>query len=121
MKGLDSIRRFKKTDWYGFAGAQKFKNGTEPFISVFTIDPKEDIEVTAIADAQGLEIYVYDDRSGEGLIYSKDLDLNSIQAEGELKHLVTALDGYNNAPDLVYAIGHASDDAFEDFFLSGGF
>lgn len=121
MSGVDRIRRFEKTDWYGFAGAQKFENGTEPFISTFTIDKKEDIEVTTIADAQGIEIYVYDDRADEGLIYSKDLDLNSIQAEGELRHLVAIIDGYTNAPDLVYALDHTSNDGFKGFVVTGQF
>lgn len=43
------IRRFNKNDWYTFAGAEKFEDGTDPFIA-------ESDSFTIIGDPNGIEI-----------------------------------------------------------------
>lgn len=118
---MSDIRRFERNDWYGFAGAQKFNEELDPYISTFTIDKKRDIEITAIADAQGLEIYLYNDRTGEGLIYTKELELTDMQAESELTHLVAFIESYTEAPKLIYALDHPSNECTKDFCYSGNF
>jgi hypothetical protein len=50
------LRRFEKSDWYGFAGAENFSDGTLPLIG-------EGQNFLLVADASGIEIDLDDSSS----------------------------------------------------------
>jgi hypothetical protein len=103
------LRPFEKHDWYGWAGAQNFPDGSEPLIGEVQVTnwPEEDFEggrsmpaATIIVDAQGISINgmngAYADwRSGIGggskeeliakakqLMATQPIDVNKLKAEG---------------------------------------
>ena len=54
-------KRFTKFDWYGLCGAERFADGSEPFIAALRVDDGEDeLEALAIFDAQGFHVHVRD-------------------------------------------------------------
>ena len=117
---MADIRRFEKEDWYGYAGAEVFKDKTSPFISNIKMNDGA-VDVMVVADANGLEIDVYSSNGESVLTWRKERQLSSIQAEGELNHLVPYLDRYSYAPDLTYALDHPDDDIIEGFEFLGEF
>ena len=50
------IREFTRDDWYGFAGAEEFRDGA-PLICEETLD--FNVQFTAVADATGVSLYFY--------------------------------------------------------------
>lgn len=112
--GNTEIRRFTKEDWYGWAGATQFSNGSEPFM--YTKDMSDGlVELCVIADRNGISINMIADGDPDIMTWGKALELTPIRAEGELRALVKVLDNYTYAPDLSYAIDHESDKVFEGF------
>ncbi len=112
--GNTEIRRFTKEDWYGWAGATQFSNGSEPFM--YTKDMSDGlVELCVIADRNGISINMIADDDLDIIGWLKLMDLTPIKAEGELRALVKVLDSYTYAPDLSYAIDHESDKVFEGF------
>lgn len=107
---LINIREFSKTDWYGWAGATRFKNGSEPLIYEQELN-EGSTSLTIIGDANGITIYMTADVK-EGtveLVWSWDTNLhNPIKAEGEMRAIIKEFniskDSY--APDLSYALDH---------------
>lgn len=54
METTVALRSFEKTDWYGFAGAEDFKNGDAPLIGSVKI--QDGVEFVVIVDGQGVEV-----------------------------------------------------------------
>jgi hypothetical protein len=48
-------RRFAEADWYGFAGAERFENGDEPWIAEVEVDGQPAV---AIVDATGVSVFL---------------------------------------------------------------
>ena len=101
-----SIRQFNKKDWYGWAGAEAFSEQHQPLITEVSLSDGE-VSMTLIADRNGIQIsFANDDDEEETLIYTKEMSLNSIRAEGELNHLVEYLSQWTYAPDITYELDH---------------
>ena len=105
------IRRFEKEDWYAFAGATRFKNGTAPFIYNQELNDGA-ISLTMIADATGIEIYMSGDPDNDGAEFYAwrwDKELLPIKAEGEMRAMIKEfrLEEKPYAPDLSYALDHS--------------
>lgn len=112
---MAEYRRFKKEDWYVLGGAEKFSNGTDPFIYERKLDG--DIELTIVVDCKGLDIFFYD--IGESTNYYKFKEMSSVIAEGEIKHLIAYLEKYTCASDITYVLDHPDDDAVRGFSYIG--
>ena len=110
---MSEIRRFTKEDWYGWAGAENFKSGSEPFIYELELNDGA-VELTAIADKNGLQVSLFCEDE-EALGWYKEMILTAIKAEGELRALVKAIEEYTYAPDLSYAIDHELNPEFKGF------
>ena len=107
---MSKIRRFKKEDWYAFAGAEKFSNGSEPFIYEVELNDGA-VGVTIIADANGIEIYMSGDPDNDDCEYYAWLwekKLLAMKAEGEMRAMIREFDLEENpyAADVSYAIDH---------------
>ena len=112
---MSELRRFEKSDWYAYAGAEKFNGEKEPFILEFELD--YNAEMCIIADRNGIEIHL---SNGEGAeAWSKGVKLSSIRAEGELRAIEKALNGLTYAPDVAYAIDHPTAEALKGFDYDG--
>lgn len=111
---MADYRRFTKVDWYGWAGATKFPNGSQPFI----YDRKfpDNTEMTIIADATGMGIYLYEDDE-EPLSFYKDKPWCSVIAKGEIRHVIEYLSSYNDAAGISFELQHPQDDSVKDFYL----
>lgn len=116
---MGKIRRFTKEDWYGWAGAEKFENGSEPFI--YERDMNDGfVEVTIIADKNGICVNI-SSNDGDDLTtdtWEKELSLSALRAAGELSHLVEYVEKFNSAPDFAYALDH-NREGFEGFEYYG--
>lgn len=79
------MREFTKTDWYEFAGAEKFANGAEPQVGTYK-------DLVVIVDANGLQAWVYEHENEgfhfEGLCKRHNLciaeDILAVVAEEEM-------------------------------------
>ena len=49
------LKEFEKTDWYGYAGAERFADGSEPMRADYE---KDDEYISLIVDRTGIEIYL---------------------------------------------------------------
>lgn len=58
---------FTKQDWYGFAGAEPFADGSEPLIGYFSAVDAEggEVAVIAVLDANGLGLIGCTEEGGE--------------------------------------------------------
>lgn len=99
----NKVRRFTQNDWYAWAGAEKFNEKSDPWIYEQKLG---ECELTAIADKNGLHIYLYSDEEDETLGYEKSMSLTAIRAQGELIHLADELATFTYAPDLTYCLDH---------------
>lgn len=121
-EALKNIRRFTQSDWYGWAGAERFSNDSEPFIYEQTLNHGI-VSLIIIADRCGIGIYMVssedDGEEEEELSWHKDVTLTAIQAEGELRALVKAVSEFDYAPDLSYEIDHHwSNKVFDGFEIT---
>lgn len=114
---MKKYRRFKKEDWFAWAGAERFGEKKDPFIYERTLNEGE-VELTIIADKWGIGVY-FSTGDDDCLIYQKSIEgLNSIRAEGELSHLIDYLEKYDYAPDITYELDHPSDATTQGFMLT---
>lgn len=107
---MDDYRRFTKTDWDVFGGAEPFRTGKEPFIYQKLMNDGL-VELTIIADRTGLELHLTStDLSEEDNIWSKEFPegITSLRAEGELRQLIAMVNKYLYAPELAYELDHPS-------------
>lgn len=112
---MTEYRRFDSMDWQAFAGAECFTDGRQPFIYNQSLNSGL-VQLTVIADRNGLEIYLFDDGDGDQNVWDKSIkNLTSLRAEGELKHLIEYLQKFEYAPDLAYELDHPSDKVTEGF------
>ncbi len=60
-----SFRKFEKSDWLGYSGAEDFKTGEEPFISeiegISLYPDKNVFTVDIIGDKSGIEVFLYEE------------------------------------------------------------
>ena len=68
-----------------------------------------------IVDKKGIEIDFGKEDSDEEIGYYKEIELNSIRAEGELKHLIAYLSKFDSAPDIAYSLDHPDNDVTKGF------
>ena len=108
---MNEIRRFTKEDWYGYGGAEKFSNDTEPFIYERVLNDGA-VEMVIIVDATGIEVNMTEVGSDRTLTWIYIKKLTAIQAEGELRHLVKHLEEFTDAPDISYELDHSKEFAF---------
>jgi hypothetical protein len=87
-KANGRLHPFAKEDWYGWAGAERFSDGSEPLIGDFE-------DRTVIVDANGVGLYIGDDvftQNGTSFMY---------RAKGESKeHLIKLAEQVLVAGDL---------------------
>jgi len=56
-----TLKRFEESDWYGFAGAQCFKNGDAPWIGDFEVHGREECDFVLVVDSTGVTIQGVDE------------------------------------------------------------
>lgn len=56
LRKVPKMREFNRNDWYALAGAEKFKDGSEPLIYTYGY-------LTIVADANGIEATVDEERA----------------------------------------------------------
>jgi hypothetical protein len=111
---MNKIRRFTEVDWYGFVGAEKFANGSEPLIYE---DPfaNNSANLTVVADRNGVSIMI--DTENDDIIYFKESHFkSSLQAEGEIRALARVIKSYIEASVLCYDIDNENFPEFKNFF-----
>lgn len=103
---MNEIRKFTRTDWDCWAGAEAFSENSQPLIYTRQLNGGE-VEMNIIADRTGIQISFTSSDVEEAMIcYTKEMPLNSIRAEGELKQLALYLEAYTYAPDITYLLDH---------------
>lgn len=76
------FRAFEKTDWYGFAGAECFPDGTDPIISEVASANGEK-SLTVIVDGGGVSLYLDEcEKDTDWWILSTDLFRSQTEALG---------------------------------------
>lgn len=119
---MSEINRFTRTDWYAWAGAEKFKNGTDPLIYTQSLNDGK-VELTMIGDRYGVDIYLTADEfntdESEQYYWTIDEPMQSVRAEGIMRAVSEKLKKYTYAPDLTYALDHDSEPEFEPFKFVG--
>ena len=59
---MKHVKRFEREDWYGWAGAEQFPDGSEPVIFNGVVDYRGKVEpVTVVGDRNGVEVHVGED------------------------------------------------------------
>lgn len=113
---MADYRRFTKEDWYEWAGAEKFREGKDPFIYNRELDG-EDISLTIIADKNGIAIYINEDLEDPIGYYRNDNDRvwQSLVAETELIHLIAYLNKYTDAKDILFELEHPQDELVKGY------
>ena len=110
---MAKYREFTREDWYAWAGAERFSEKKEPFIYEREMNDGG-VLLTIIADKNGLGIYLQllDDSDEDSVGYYKNMRLNSIRAEGEMKRLIEHLekDVFECASDITYELDHPQDE-----------
>lgn len=120
-------RRFTKTDWYGYAGAEKFEDGSQPFMA--SVDFEDGAGAIIVSDANGIGIDLYradtDENKELGIdVYNpvsfirehaNRLPESSLIAEAELRELLKAVDLQPTVFDLVYELLHPQYEALKGF------
>lgn len=89
-------RPFSKEDWYGFAGATSFPDGSPPLFAELTVDGQEGL---AVLDAVGIEVYVYVDTS------NWHVDETTWAAHGPATARIAALLSRSTSTDELLALG----------------
>jgi hypothetical protein len=104
------VKPFTKNDWYGFAGAEPFADGSEPMIGY---DNEQNIMV--IADGTGISLVVYSGPSENpteawyywqgpanhpGSIWTPDLAERTVQAFMSLYPDCIPLLGFRHSADI---------------------
>ena len=111
---MSKIREFSKEDWYAWAGAENFSPNKAPLIYERKMNDGA-VELIIIADRNGIELNLFADDDEENIGYYKEMRLSSIQAEGELSHLIDYLEQFTYAPDLTYELDHPNNDLTKGF------
>lgn len=100
------IRQFTKEDWYGWTGAERFEDGSEPLI--FTAD-LSGAGIKIIGEHQAVAVMVTLDKGYKMYqwVYLTD-EWTPLQAEGEMRALIKALklDENSNPADIAYMMDH---------------
>lgn len=114
---MNEIRKFEKADWYAYAGAERFSKNSEPLILDIELD--HNAEATVIADKNGIQFFIGNSENVEA--WTKEVQLTSLRAEGELRAIQKALEGLTYAPDVAYRLDHgfSKDDVFYGFTSIG--
>ncbi len=112
--GNNMIRRFTKEDWFGWAGAEKFKSGSEPWIYERTIEENR-VELTIIADRNGAQIILTPNDEEEFAAWGYEQELTAIQAHGLIIALKNATEGYDQGMVLAYDLDHWRKPEFKGF------
>lgn len=116
---MGKIRRFKKEDWWGYAGSTKFKDGTNPFIYERELNDGA-VELVIIADAEGVDIELFADDEPERVAWVINKSLNATKAEELLRAIVKELKKYTYGPDLSYELDHTCNrELFKDLEYIG--
>ena len=111
------IRRFEKEDWYPYAGAEEFRKDEPPFI--LELELQYNAEACIIADKNGIQVTI-----GSGAVevaWMKQVELDPLRAEGELRAIAKAVENITYAPDLAYEFDHPSTEALKGFQYCGTF
>lgn len=112
---MGDYRRFTKNDWDAFGGAESFSATQEPFMYE-TVMSKGQVEISVIADRNGIEINFFGDADSEEIVvYTKEHQMSSMIAEGELRQLISVIEQYDYAPDLTYELNHPTHEATKGF------
>ena len=107
LPNLDEAHPFTQEDWWGFAGADRFDDGTAPLM----FETNKDITlIRCMADNKGIEVYIYPE--GEDTL--KDPDYFSKRTEGATKNdilkdyaeaIKTIKESKEDIPDRLLVIG----------------
>lgn len=116
---MAEYKRFIKEDWYGYAGAEKFTDGTDPFIYHNDMNDGQ-VLVTIIADTNGIEIYFTSNVDCDDNMYAWakrfGQPVSSLVGEGELRAFIKEVETFTYAPDLTYCLNHPDREVFFNFF-----
>ena len=100
------LKEFTKTDWYGYAGVERFADGSEPMIA--GVDVTDNSGVTVIADRTGVEVNINYDAGDEGDKYfAYSIELGNMSkslviefAKSVVDRINELLDNCNNCYEL---------------------
>ena len=104
---MGKIRRFNKNDWDGFAGAEKFADGTAPFIYEQEMNEGLVAELTIVVDRNDIEITIASYDGQDKWVKRVENPMSSLRAEGEIYHWAEFCKGFTYAPALSYALDHS--------------
>lgn len=92
LKEAIKMKPFTKNDWYTFAGAENFEDGSEPLIGEIEII-QEPIEAAVVFDNNAIEIDAFDG-DGNDIIYMRDVKdkVTGIAIINKLKKVMTVSD-----------------------------
>lgn len=69
---MTELREFVNTDWYGYAGAENFADGSVPQIAEWECG---EVALTVIADKTGIEVEVYNNPTEDCYSFTSELNL----------------------------------------------
>lgn len=108
-KASPEVRRFRDSDWWGWAGAERFEDNSEPFIfeEVFRGDISDELNfyrddyletfgkntqvVVGIADSQGIGLHFSSDEGDQGPIFSLSRRMDAEEAEFSLNKVLRSI------------------------------
>lgn len=100
------LKEFTKNDWFGYSGAQKFEDGTEPLIATKEF---EQVSITVIVDNQCIEVSILDFESDVTQIWSTCKDgykrFKTVVAEEICRVLDSVSDGLILKETLLTQLG----------------
>lgn len=111
-------RRFTKEDWYGFAGCEKFSDGSEPFI--YDHEFEDDTSVTVTIDRYQIDVIMYSETEEMyAWVYDRRQSFSSMIAEGYMRKLVESIERFSFGSELCYELDHPTEEIFKGFQYIG--
>ena len=86
------LKEFSQTDWCGYTGAERFKDGSEPLIATRDLG---NLGVTIVVDNQGIEVYLYThdvDNTQVWSVYKEDYKRFKIVVSEEICRVVDSVE-----------------------------
>lgn len=122
-------KRFTKEDWYGYAGCEKFHDGSDPFIYEKELESDGSIKifVTVIVSQEAIDIEIgrmnMETKTDLTMAWVKQNpeDFNSMKAEGYMRKIVEAISKFPNGSDLCYELDNPEEKVLKGFEYCGEF
>lgn len=78
---MRELRRFTRDDWYAYAGATQFPDGTDPYITEYG-------PLTIIVDGLGLQAFLEDEEVDALIVMSEDIEYLIDIARGLMRSFI---------------------------------